>query len=166
MDLMIPDSGLLFWMFIAFGILFLVLARFGWPLITGVVERRNEKIRSALADAAAARKLLATLKQQEEKILQQSRDEQAKVIEQTAHLRQQLLDEAREAARTESRQILDRTRAQIEKERDIAIREVRAYAATLSVEVAEKLLKKQLDSGLRQMDLINSLLEESAKPEA
>ncbi len=98
--------------------------------------------------------------------MQQSRDEQTKLIEQTAHLRQQLLDEAREAARTESRQILDRTRAQIEKERDIAIREVRAYAATLSVEVAEKLLNKQLDSGLRQMDLINSLLEESAKPEA
>lgn len=166
MDLMIPDSGLLFWMFIAFGILFLVLARFGWPLITGVVERRNEKIERALADAAAARKLLATLKQQEEKILQQSRDEQAKVIEQTSLLRQQLLDEAREAARNESRLMLDRARSQIEKERDVALREVRAYVATLSVEVAEKLLKKQLDPGIRQMDLIKSLLEESAKPEA
>jgi F-type H+-transporting ATPase subunit b len=166
MDLMIPDSGLLFWMFIAFGILFLVLARFGWPLITGVVERRNEKIQRALADAAAARKLLATLKQQEEKILQQSRDEQAKVIEQTSLLRQQLLDEAREAARHESRLMLDRARKQIEKERDMALREVRAYVATLSVEVAEKLLKKQLDPGVRQMDLINSLLEESTKPEA
>jgi F-type H+-transporting ATPase subunit b len=166
MDLMIPDSGLLFWMFIAFGILFLVLARFGWPLITGVVERRNEKIERSLADAAAARKLLATLKQQEEKILQQSRDEQAKVIEQTSLLRQQLLDEAREAARNESRLMLDRARSQIEKERDVALREVRAYVATLSVEVAEKLLKKQLDPGIRQMDLIKSLLEESAKPEA
>jgi len=166
MDLMIPDSGLLFWMFIAFGILFLVLARYGWPLITGVVERRNEKIERALADAAAARKLLATLKQQEEKILQQSRDEQAKVIEQTSLLRQKLLDEAREAARHESRLMVDRARAQIEKERDLALQEVKAYVATLSVEVAEKLLKKQLDPGVRQMDLINSLMEESAKPRA
>jgi len=166
MDLMIPDTGLLFWMFIAFGILFLVLARFGWPLITGVVERRNEKIENALADAATARKLLASLKQQEEKILQQSRDEQAKVIEQTAQLRQQLLDEAREAARHESKLMLERTRLQIEKERDSALREVRAYVASLSVEVAEKLLKKQLDPGTRQMDLINSLLEESSKPRA
>ncbi len=166
MDLMIPDSGLLFWMFIAFGILFLVLARFGWPLVTGVVERRNEKIERALADAASARKLLATLKQQEEKIMQQSRDEQTKVIEQTAQLRQQLLDEAREAARHESRLMLDRARAQIEKERDMAMQEVKAYVATLSVAVAEKLLKKQLDPSVRQMDFINNLLEESAKPEA
>ncbi|MDD5314234.1 MAG: F0F1 ATP synthase subunit B, partial [Bacteroidales bacterium] len=90
MDLLMPDSGLLFWMLLSFGILFLILARYGWPVITGAVERRNERIAKALSDAAAARQLLATLKQQEEKILQQSRDEQNKMIEQTAAMRKEL----------------------------------------------------------------------------
>ena len=110
MDLLMPDSGLLFWMLLSFGILFLILARYGWPVITGAVERRNERIAKALSDAAAARQLLATLKQQEEKILQQSRDEQTKILEQTAAMRKELREQAREAAREESRLALEHAR--------------------------------------------------------
>lgn len=164
MDLMIPDSGLLFWMLIAFGILFFVLARFGWPIITGVVERRNERIAKALDDAAAARQLLSTLKLQEEKILQQSRDEQIKMQKQMAALRQQLMDQAREAAKEESRIIMEQTRNQIDKEKEIAMQEIRSRVASLSLEVAEKILRKQLDSDIRQLDLINHLVDESLKP--
>ncbi|HHV02387.1 MAG: F0F1 ATP synthase subunit B [Bacteroidales bacterium] len=166
MDLMIPDSGLLFWMLIAFGILFFVLARFGWPIITGVVERRNERIAKALDDAAAARQLLSTLKLQEEKILQQSRDEQIKMQKQMAALRQQLMDQAREAAKEESRIIMEQTRNQIDKEKEIAMQEIRSRVASLSLEVAEKILRKQLDSDIRQLDLINHLVDESLKPRA
>lgn len=164
MDLMIPDSGLLFWMLIAFGILFFVLARFGWPIITGVVERRNERIAKALDDAAAARQLLSTLKLQEEKILQQSRDEQIKMQKQMAALRQQLMDQAREAAKEKSRIIMEQTRNQIDKEKEIAMQEIRSRVASLSLEVAEKILRKQLDSDIRQLDLINHLVDESLKP--
>ncbi len=166
MDLMIPDSGLLFWMLIAFGILFFVLARFGWPIITGVVERRNERIAKALDDAAAARQLLATLKLQEEKILQQSREEQIKMQEQMVALRQQLMEQAREAAKKESQIILEQTRKQIDIEREKAMQEIRSEVASLSVEVAEKILSKQLDSDIRQLDLINHLVDESIKPRA
>lgn len=166
MDLMIPDSGLLFWMLIAFGILFFVLARFGWPIITGVVERRNERIAKALDDAAAARQLLATLKLQEEKILQQSREEQIKMQEQMVALRQQLMEQAREAAKKESQIILEQTRKQIDIEREKAMQEIRSQVASLSVEVAEKILSKQLNSDIRQLDLINHLVDESIKPRA
>ncbi|HPJ82860.1 MAG: F0F1 ATP synthase subunit B [Bacteroidales bacterium] len=166
MDLMIPDSGLLFWMLIAFGILFFVLARFGWPLITGVVERRNERIAKALSDAAAARQLLATLKLQEEKIMQQSRDEQARLVEQTEALRIKLTDQAREAAQEESRIILEKAREQIQKEKEVVMQELRLYVASLSVEVAEKVLRKQLERDSGQMELINQLIDESLKPRA
>lgn len=161
-----PDSGLLFWMLLSFGILFLILARYGWPVITGAVERRNERIAKALSDAAAARQLLATLKQQEEKILQQSRDEQTKIIEQTAAMRKELLEQAREAAREESRLALEHARTQIEKEREIAFQEVRSYVASLSLEVAEKVLREQLDSDIRHLELINRMVDESLKPRA
>ena len=166
MDLMIPDSGLLFWMLIAFGILFFVLARFGWPLITGGVERRNERIAKALSDAAAARQLLATLKLQEEKIMQQSRDEQARLVEQTEALRIKLTDQAREAAQEESRIILEKAREQIQKEKEVVMQELRLYVASLSVEVAEKVLRKQLERDSGQMELINQLIDESLKPRA
>ena len=166
MDLMIPDTGLLFWMLIAFGILFFVLARFGWPLITGVVERRNERITKALSDAAAARQLLATLKLQEEKIMQQSRDEQAKLVEQTEALRQKLMDQARQTAQEEGRLMLEKAREQIQKEKEIVMQEVRLYVASLSVEVAEKVLRKQLEPDNRQIELINQLIDESLIPRA
>ncbi|MDD4920576.1 MAG: F0F1 ATP synthase subunit B [Bacteroidales bacterium] len=166
MDLMIPDTGLLFWMLIAFGILFFVLARFGWPLITGVVERRNERITKALSDAAAARQLLATLKLQEEIILQQSRDEQAKLVEQTEALRQKLMDQARQTAQEEGRLMLEKAREQIQKEKEIVMQEVRLYVASLSVEVAEKVLRKQLEPDNRQIELINQLIDESLIPRA
>ncbi|HNR27031.1 MAG TPA: F0F1 ATP synthase subunit B [Bacteroidales bacterium] len=166
MDLMIPDSGLLFWMLIAFGILFFILARYGWPLITGVVERRNERIAKALSDAAAARQLLATLKQQEEKILQQSRDEQARLVEQTEALRIKLTEQAREAAQEESRIILEKAREQIHKEKEMVMQELRLYVASLSVEVAEKILRKQLEPDNRQIELINQLIDETIKPRA
>jgi len=162
MDLMIPDSGLLFWMLIAFGILFFILA----PLITGVVERRNERIAKALSDAAAARQLLATLKQQEEKILQQSRDEQARLVEQTEALRIKLTEQAREAAQEESRIILEKAREQIHKEKEMVMQELRLYVASLSVEVAEKILRKQLEPDNRQIELINQLIDETIKPRA
>jgi F-type H+-transporting ATPase subunit b len=131
-----------------------------------VVERRNERIAKALDDAAAARQLLSTLKLQEEKILQQSRDEQIKMQKQMAALRQQLMDQAREAAKEESRIIMEQTRNQIDKEKEIAMQEIRSRVASLSLEVAEKILRKQLDSDIRQLDLINHLVDESLKPRA
>ena len=161
MDLMIPDSGLLFWMLIAFGILFFILARFGWPAITGMVERRNERIDKALSDAAAARQLLASLKLQEERILQQSREEQEKLIEQTTELRQQLMEEAKIAAEKESKVILDRTREQLRIEKEAALQEIRLQVAALSVEIAEKLLRQQLESRDKQRELMDRLVEES-----
>ncbi|HKM31044.1 MAG TPA: F0F1 ATP synthase subunit B [Bacteroidales bacterium] len=166
MDLMIPDSGLLFWMVLAFGILFVILARFGWPAITGMVERRNERIDKALADAAAARQLLATLKLQEEKILQQSREEQEKLLEQSRALRLQLIEEAKEAAEKEGQLLLDKTREQLRLEKEEALQEIRLQVASLSIEIAEKLLRGQLEPEAKQRDLIDRLVDETLKPRA
>ncbi|NLA15962.1 MAG: F0F1 ATP synthase subunit B [Bacteroidales bacterium] len=166
MDLMIPDSGLLFWMLIAFGILFLILARFGWPAITGMVERRNERIDKALSDAAAARQLLATLKLQEERILQQSREEQEKLLEQTRALRQQLIEEAKAAAEKESKILIEKGREQLQLEKEVAMQEIRIQVAALSIEIAEKLLRQQLTKETSQRELIDRLLDESLTPQA
>ena len=166
MDLMIPDSGLLFWMFISFTILFFILAKFGWPVITGMVERRKERIDKALAEAAEARQLLATLKQQGDELLRTAQDEQTKMMAQTAEIRNQLIQEAKEAATAEGRKILEQARGRIAEEKDAAMQELRVYVATLAVDVAEKILRQQLDSGAKQTDLINRLIDETVKPRA
>ena len=166
MDLMIPDSGLLFWMFISFAILFFILAKFGWPVITGMVERRKERIDKALAEAAEARQLLATLKQQGDELLKEAQEEHTKMMVQTSELRTQIIKEAREAATAEGRMILEQARCRIAEEKDAAMLELRLYVATLAVDVAEKILRQQLDSGSKQTDLINRLIDETVKPRA
>lgn len=161
MDLMVPDSGLLFWMLISFAILFFVLAKFGWPIITGMVDRRKERIDKSLAEAAEARALLATLKSQGDTLLQEARDQQSQMMAQTAELRKQLVEEAREAARAEGARMLEEARKQADLEREAARKEMRAYVATLSVAVAEKILRQQLDTKGKQSDWMDRLLDET-----
>lgn len=161
MDLMVPDSGLLFWMLISFAILFFVLAKFGWPIITGMVDRRKERIDKSLAEAAEARALLATLKTQGDALLQEARDQQSQMMAQTAELRKQLVEEAREAARAEGTRMVEESRKQADLEREAARKEMRAYVATLSVAVAEKILRQQLDTKGKQSDWMDRLLDES-----
>lgn len=153
-------------MFISFAILFFILAKFGWPVITGMVERRKERIEKALAEAAEARKLLATFKQQGDELLQAAQDEQAKMMAQTAELRNQIINEARETAAAEGRKMLGQARTRITEEKEAAMQELRIYVASLSVDVAEKILRQQLDSGAKQTDLINRLIDDTVKPRA
>lgn len=158
---MIPDSGLLFWMLLSFAGLFFVLAKFGWPIITGMVDRRKERIEKSLEEAAKARELLATLKQQGDQLLEQAHQEQSQVIAQTAQMRTQLLEEARNAAQQEGQKILEQSRIQAQAEREAVLQELRTYVAMLSVEVAEKILREKLDSQESQTELINRYLDDS-----
>ncbi|MDD4033190.1 MAG: F0F1 ATP synthase subunit B, partial [Bacteroidales bacterium] len=138
----------------------------GWPVITGMVERRKERIDKALAEAAEARLLLATLKQQGDELLKEAQEEHTKMMVQTSELRTQIIMEAREAATAEGRMILEQARCRIAEEKDAAMQELRVYVATLAVDVAEKILRQQLDSGAKQTDLINRLIDETVKPRA
>ncbi len=163
MDLMIPDSGLLFWMLVSFAILFFVLAKFGWPVITGMVERRKERIDRSLEEAAKARELLATLKQQSDQLVEEAQRQQSEVIARTAQMRTQLLDEARSAAQEEGRKILEQSRLQAQAEREAMLQEIRSYVALLSVEVAEKILKDKLAAPEDQTELINRYIDDTIK---
>lgn len=164
MDLMVPDSGLLFWMLISFGILVFVLAKFGWPVITGMASRRKERIESSLAEAEQARALLATLKEQGDQLMEQARANQAQMQAQTAELRRQLVQEAREAAVAQGEAIIAQSRRQAAEEKEVAMQELRSYVALLSVQVAEKILRTQLDKGNSQADLINRIIDETIQP--
>jgi F-type H+-transporting ATPase subunit b len=159
MDLMIPDSGLLFWMTIIFAIVFFILAKFGFPIITGMVEKRTKRINDSLEAARIAEEALANLKQEQERLVTETRAEQAKLMQEAAAERDRMIVQAQEQARAEAQKIMDDARIRINEEKEAAMKEVRNEVAKVSLAIAEKVVRKELSSDQSQKQLIDSLVD-------
>ncbi len=155
-----PDLGLLFWMLLAFGVVFFVLAKYGFPAIINMVDERKKYIDESLKKAHEASERLENIRQEGESILQEARDRQAQILKEAAETRDAIVEQAREKAREEGARLLDDARLAINQERQAAIADIRKQVAELSVEVAEKVLRKNLSSDQAQMDLIDCMLDE------
>ena len=160
MNLMLPDSGLLFWMTIIFAIVFFVLAKFGFPIITGMVEKRNKRISDSLEAARIAEEALAQLTQEQERIISETRAAQAKLMQEAAAERDKMIAQAQDKAREEAQKIMDDARVRIQQEKEAAVREVRQEVAKLSIVIAEKVVRKELSSDDAQKALVDKLLNE------
>ena len=160
MDLLIPDSGLLFWMTLVFIIVFVILAKFGFPAIIGMVIARKAFIDDSLKKAHEANEKLANIQKEGESILQEAREKQAALLKEAADTRDAIVEKAQDKAREEGARLLSDAKAQIETEKQNAIREIRGQVAELSVHIAEKVLKAKLSDDKAQMDMINRLLDE------
>ena len=155
-----PDLGLLFWMLLAFGVVFFVLAKYGFPAIINMVDERKKYIDESLQKAHEASERLENIRQEGESILQEARDRQAQILKEAAETRDAIVEQAREKAREEGARLLDDARLAINQERQAAMADIRKQVAELSVEVAEKVLRKNLSSDQAQMDLIDRMLDE------
>ena len=113
MNLLLPDSGLLFWMTIIFAIVFFVLAKFGFPMITGMVEKRRVRIEESIEAARKAEEAIAHLNQEQERILAETRAEQARMKKEAAQERDSMIALAREQARVEAQKIIDEAKVRI-----------------------------------------------------
>lgn len=160
MSLLNPDSGLIFWMLIAFGIVFFVLAKYGFPVIIGMVEKRKLYIDESLQAAREANEKLIHIKEESESILARAREEQANILKDAVETRQRIIDEAKDKALFEGGKLLEETRQRIQKEKDDAIRDIRKQVAELSVGIAEKILRQNLDNEQKQNGMIERLLDE------
>ena len=155
-----PDFGLFFWMFVAFLVVFLLLAKFGFPVITNMVEERKNFIDESLRKAHEAQERLANIEKEGESILQEAREKQAQILKEAAETRDAIVEKAQDKARQESARLLDDAKAAIEQEKKAAIADIRRQVATLSVEIAEKVLRKNLKDDQSQMDLIDRMLDD------
>ncbi|MBO4485785.1 MAG: F0F1 ATP synthase subunit B [Prevotella sp.] len=155
-----PDLGLLFWMLLAFAVVFFVLAKYGFPAITNMVEERKKYIDESLKKAHEASERLENIKQESEAILQDAREKQAQILREAAESRDAIVEQAQVKAREEGARLLDDARVAIDQEKKAAIADIRKQVATLSVEVAEKILRKNLTGDQAQMDLIERMLDE------
>ena len=160
MELITPDFGLLFWMTLAFGIVFFVLAKFAFPVINGMLKKREEEINNALELAERTHKEMEELQVNNEQLLQQAREERVKMLDEAKQLADKFIEDAKVKANEEKDRIIENAKEMIEHEKMAATTEIKNQIADISIQVAEKIIAKKLDSDKEQLEYINRLLEE------
>ncbi|MBQ3709185.1 MAG: F0F1 ATP synthase subunit B [Bacteroidales bacterium] len=161
MELFLPESGLMIWMLIGFLIVLLILAKVGWPMIMGAVTKRNQHISDSLTAAQEANDALAGIEAAKEKALAEQQAEQVRIINESQELKKQLIEEARNEARAEAEKIVTDARLKIQKEQEEAMNQIKAEVITLSVDIAEKLLQRELSDKDAQSRYIEEILKEN-----
>lgn len=159
MDLMLPDTGLVFWMTVIFGLVLIILAKFGFPLITGMVDKRNKRINDSLEAARTAENAIAHLKEEQDRIMAETRAEQSRLMQEAAAERDRMIVQAQDKAREEAQKIMDETRKLIAEEKEAAIKEVRQEVAQISLAIAEKVVRKTLSSDTAQKELVDRIMD-------
>ena len=161
MGLLLPDTGLLFWMLLSFIVVFAVLAKFGFPVITRMVEERREYVEQSLQAAKEANDQLAQVKSQSEALLQSAREQQMKILNEASATRDRIVAEAKAQAQAETQRQIEDAKRQIRLEQDAAIRAARSEIALLAVDIAQKVIREKLDNTPAQMNMIDRLLDEA-----
>ena len=163
MNLVTPDSGLLFWMIVIFGIVFFLLAKFGFPIITRSVDERSARIDKSLKDARDIEERMASWTQKEAKMREDARKGQALMLREAAEEKNRIIADARTEAKSEADKLLAEARTSIAAEKESALRDVRREVALLGVEVAEKILREELSGADAQRAYLEKMLDEAAK---
>lgn len=160
MDLLIPSSGLLFWMSLTFLVVLFILWKFGFPVIVNMVNERKAFIDDSLQKAREANEKLANIQKEGESILQEAREKQAAILKEAATTRDAIVEKAQQKAREEGVRLIEEARAEIESEKQAAISEIRNQVAQLSLQIAEKVVRKNLSDDKAQMELIDRMLDD------
>jgi len=160
MGLVSPDYGTIFWMVLAFSVVFLILRKYAWGPVLKMLKERDQSIDTALQSANAAREGLSRLKSDHERMLQDALAEREQLIAEARQIREQLITKARDEAVQETAKVFEHAQRQIESEKLAAINEIRQQVVSLSVDIAEKILKRELSDRTQQEKLIKELLSD------
>lgn len=160
MELITPDIGLLFWMTLAFGIVFFVLAKFAFPVINNMLKQREEEINTALEKAERTHQEMEKLQADNEMLLAQAREERDKILNEARQIHDKFIESAKAQANEEKERIIESARETIEHEKMAATIEIKNQIAGFSIKVAEKILQKELGSDKEQLDYVNRLLDD------
>ncbi len=163
MELFTPDFGLIFWMFVAFAILFVILYKWGWPAIMKGVESRADLIDKGVEYAQNAKEQLDNARAEAEKYIAEARRRQADMLREADKMKTQIIDEARDAAQKEAKKVMDAAALSIEQERKEAQRQMRDEVGALALEIATKVVRTQMSQAQAQTQLVDSLLDDMEK---
>lgn len=159
--MLLPDAGLLFWMLLAFGVVFFVLYKWGFPVITSMIDARKRYIDDALNEAKEAKAKLAGVEEECNALVNEARENQAKILREAVVAKEQIISDARDKAAAETEMMISEAKKQIERERDEALNSIRTEVAKLSIAIAEKIVRKELEESDRQQRYIDELVDET-----
>ena len=163
MELFTPDFGLIFWMFVAFAVLFFVLWKWAWPVILKTVDSRADLIDKGVEYAQSAKEQLDHAREEADKYIAEARRQQADMLREADRMKTQIIDEARSAAQNEAKKVMDNAKLTIEQERKAAQEQFRNEVSTFALDIAQKVVRNQLKEEKAQEKLVNSLLDEIEK---
>jgi len=160
MDLVLPDFGLLFWTGLVFISLLFVLAKFAWKPILNAVNEREKKISESLELAERTKIEMLELQSQNENLLKEARSERDKMLKDAHEVAAKMVEDAKTNAKNEGAKIIASAHQVIEMEKAAAVSELKAHVATLSIEIAEKIVRTELASDDKQKALASKLAED------
>ena len=160
MELVTPGIGLIFWQTITFLIVLFLLSKFAWKPIMSSLRERESSIENALSMAEKAKLEMQELKAGNEKLLAEARAERDRILKDASAASNQMIEEAKAKAADESARMVAAAREAVANEKRAALTEIKNLAGSLSVEIAEQLLKRELSDATAQKQLVNDYMKE------
>lgn len=158
MDLLLPHTGTIFWMLIAFSVVFFLLKKFAWKPILSALKQREDSIEEALKSAELARAEMENLQADNAKVIEEAKRERDQILKEARNLKEEIIEEAKSKASQEAEKIIQNATDAIKNEKAAAVKEVKEQIATFSVSIAEKILQERLASDNEQKELIDKYL--------
>jgi F-type H+-transporting ATPase subunit b len=158
--MMPPQIGLIFWMTLSFLVVFLILKKMAWKPILKALNERETSIQNALDAAEKAKQEMMQLQADNEKILMEARGERDKILKEARETKDGIIAEAKEKAKKEADKIVVNALENIQSEKTAAMNDLRQLVASLSIEIAEKIIKTELSSDEKQKALVDTYLKE------
>jgi len=155
-----PEPGLIIWTLFIFIVFWLLMARFAFRPIQNALKKREQDIQDSLDEAKHAREEMANLKAENEDLLKQAREERSKILREANQARDNIVNEAKSKAKDEARKIVEEAKEQIEHMKAEALTDARNQIGVMSIEIAEKVLRKQLDDKQGQQAYVDTLVGE------
>lgn len=160
MELFKPEFGLVFWMLVVFLILLAILTKYAWPVIIDSLDKRSEEIADGLTFAKQAKTDLEKAKEEAQALLTKAQNEQMEILHETTRMKAQIIAEAKKAAAEEAKKTIDAATLSIEQARKEAELQFKKQVSSFSLQIAEKLLKRELSDENSQIELIDKMIDQ------
>ncbi len=163
MELFTPDFGLIFWMFVSFGILFLILWKFAWPQILKGIDDRAALIDKGVEYAQNAKEQLDNAHLEAQKYITEAQKKQADMLREADKMKNQIIEEARHEAQKEAQKVMDQAKVSIQQQQKEAELAFRNQVSEFALDIAQKVVRQQMADEKAQAKLVDSLLDEMEK---
>lgn len=160
MELLLPEFGLVIFQSIAFLLLMFLLAKFAWKPVLAAIKEREQSIDEALNKAELAKQEMTRLTAQNDELMKSARAERDLILKEAKTLKDNIINEAKHSAQTEGAKLIEKARIEIENQKKAALAELKNQVSTLSLDIAERVLRNQLQDKATQQDLVANLLKD------